>query len=147
MQVQELVQALDLVGQVYRSSDGRQPADAIAELKAQLAGFENLTVAEWASLRSKEATRVIDAPSILKSQELDVILEDLENTADDRSTEPAFQKLNSLTLSADGWKKLAKLATGRRASSGKTAKDALRSHLANLVQLHNRRESITRLFP
>ncbi len=55
MQVQEFIEALDLIGQIYRSSNGKKPADAISKLKAQLAGSETMTVAEWVSLRSPGA--------------------------------------------------------------------------------------------
>ncbi|MGO9487296.1 MAG: hypothetical protein ACLPX9_22410 [Rhodomicrobium sp.] len=147
MKVQELIQALDQVGQVYRSKDGRKPADAIAKLNAQLQGFEHLSLAEWVVLRSTGTELSAPKHAIPVPQELQAILVDLERAADDCTSQAAFQKLDALKLSADNWKKLARLATGRASQSGKAAKDALRSHLANQAQLHNRRDSIDRLFP
>ncbi len=95
MQVQELIEALDLIGQVYRSSNGKKPADAILKLKAQLAGSEAMTVAEWVSLRSGaadgEALTPPSSPPV--AHDLEAILQDLEQAADSRSTEAAFQKL------------------------------------------------------
>jgi hypothetical protein len=139
--------ALDLIGQVYRSNDGRRPADAISKLKAQLAGAENLTVEDWVSGLLAETGAVIPQPQNPALEDLQAVLQSLEVAAEDRSTEKAFRKLDSLTLTADSWKKLARLATGRSVRSAKAAKVELRTYLANQVQLHNRRESIAKLFP
>lgn len=150
MQVQEFIEALDLIGQIYRSSNGKKPADAIAKLKAQLAGSEVLTVAEWVSLRSPGAANGearTPPPPAPEGEDLEVILQELEQAANSRSSEAAFQKLEALSLTTDEWKKLAKLAAVRGAKSGKAAKDGLRNHLANRVQLHNRRESVAQIFP
>ncbi|SRR5258708_7229303 len=143
MLVQDFLKALDLIGQVYRNGDGSKPADAIMKLKAQLAGAENLTLSAWASLR----TSVGNGGNTPAPDELDAILKDLEDAADNTQTVSAFEKLDALILRAEEWRKLAKLATGRSIKSGRAAKDELRSHLANKVQLHNRRDSITRLYP
>ncbi len=146
MQVLELLQALDLVGQVCRSNNGKKPADAVLKIKAQLVGFEHLQLADWVELRAGQANGARQPAQATVPQELGAILEDLEKVAEDSSTEPVFKKLEALTLSADNWKKLAKLATGLKPQSGRAAKDTLRSYLANRVQLHNRRESIDRVF-
>ncbi len=147
MLVQDFLKALDLIGQVYRNGDGSKPADAIMKLKAQLAGAENLTLSTWASLRTAVGNGGNTPAPLPAPGELDAILKDLENAADNTQTGLAFEKLDALILRADEWRKLAKLATGRSIKTGRAAKDELRSHLANKVQLHNRRDSITRLYP
>ncbi len=51
LKIATLIEALALVGQVYRNKDGSQPADAVKKILAQLDCAEEITLAEWAEAK------------------------------------------------------------------------------------------------
>ncbi len=158
MLVSDLLQALDLVGDAYRSSDGKKPADAVLKVKAKLVGYNTSTVAEWVSAMRLQASAKGDANQSESSksprkqkaaaptdQQLLEILAQLVNVAMARGSASSFEELERLQLSAADWKRLAKLA-GQKASNKDQAKLALRGYLAGKSQSNLRGENIAAVF-
>ena len=83
MRVIELMQALDLVGEVSRNTDRRKLADAIFRVKSELAATPNMTLAEWAASRKM-------ALEIAQETDLETLLAKLESEALKRGIQVAY---------------------------------------------------------
>jgi hypothetical protein len=139
MRVIDLMQALDLVGEVSPNADKRKLTDAIFRVKSELSASSNMTLAEWAVSRKM-------AREIAQETNLETLLAKLESHALKLGTQVAYGLLEYLTFDAATWRQLALLATGKRERSKVNAKFALRSHLASRAQSQERREGAARWF-
>jgi hypothetical protein len=150
-----LIEALNLVGQVYRNKNGSQPADAVKKILQQLDDAGEMTLTEWAEARQKKPKAApqknakpkaaakrktkLKAETVTPEQAL-ARLERAETQAALRET------IATVTLSADQWKALAKSVIGRSADSGKAAREALETHFSNRLLLDERVEGVRRQF-
>ncbi len=146
MQVSDLIAALELIGEVYRSADGTKPADAIMKLKSQLENYPNLTVPQWVAARTLARRTVRTGQTATAVSDLSGVLQSLEDIAYNSGAETAFAELDKLSMNAANWKELARLATGRREKSKSASQLALRSHLASRAQFKQRHDAAGRLF-
>lgn len=147
MKVQELLQALHSIGEVYRSRDQTKPAASIVSLVKLFEGSHDLTIEEWtAKQKSKQLLGHEKLPS-KPEPNFKAILNELEKLADQPTSQELMREFDKVNLTAPEWIELAKLISGRKARSGKAAKDQVRNHLINQVQLHNRSVDIERTFP
>lgn len=143
MKVTELIEALNLVGRVYRNRDGSKPADAITKVIQQLKGGQDLTLAEWVQeSRTKPEPQTKKKPGVDTAtiDEAILRLEQAETHAD------LHAEIGRLKLKAGEWKALAKKATGKSGSSGKAAKELTETHFSNLLLMQERMGSVKRLF-
>ncbi len=144
IKVATLIEALALVGQVYRNKNGSQPADAVNKILQQLKGAGEMTLTEWVETRQKKpkgAAKKEPQPKAETSPEDAIIkLERAETHAALRET------IASTNLSANQWKTLAKSVIGRSAVSGKAAREALETHFSDRLLLDERIEGVKRQF-
>jgi hypothetical protein len=146
LKVATLIEALNLVGEVYRNKDGSQPAEAVKKIVQQFDGAGEITLAEWVAAKQskpkpappKRAAK--PKPGKLTPDEALTRLQRAETHAALRST------VASLTLSAADWQTLAKRLTGRKGPSGPAARDAVETHLSDRLLLDERVESVKRQF-
>lgn len=146
LQVATLIEALALVGQVYRNKGGTQPAEAVKKLLAQFDGAEEMTLAEWAEAKRskpKAASKRRPAKQKPKPVDLDQALAQLQSAQTQAALRDAVARLN---LGAGEWKALAKQLTGRSGKSGKAGRDAVETHLSDRLLLDERVESVKRQF-
>lgn len=145
MTVAALVQALELVGQVYRNQDGSQQAEAVKKILQQLKGAGELTLAEWAKTKQKKSKT--DAKQKAKPKAEPLTPEQALARLKIAETQAALREaMARIKLSADQWKTLAKDVTGRRESSGPTARAAIETHFSDRLLLDERIESVKRQF-
>ena len=140
-----LIEALALVGQVYRTKDGSQPAEPVKKILAQLDGAEDMTLAEWAAAKRSEAKTAPKRQAKPKREaaNLDEVLAALKSA----NTHAALRdSVARLTLSAVEWKALAKQLTGRSAKSGKVAREMVETCLSDQLLLNERVDSVKRQF-
>jgi hypothetical protein len=145
LKVHTLIEALAIVGQVYRNKDGSQPAEPIRKLLAQLDGAENLTLGEWAQARrsnpkSKPARQARPKP---EAGNLDDVLAQLQQAGTHSALRDSIARL---ALSAAEWKALARQVTGHSAKTGKAARETVETHLSDRLLLDERVESVQRQF-
>ena len=145
LQVRTLIEALVLVGQVYRNKDRSQPAEPIKKILGQLDGSEDMTLAEWVEARQSAPKSKAKTPAKLKKQDVDLdqVLEELQHAETQAGLRDAVARLS---LSAAEWKSLARKLTGRSAKSGMAAREAVETHLSDRLLLDERVESVKRLF-
>jgi hypothetical protein len=145
LKVATLIEALAMVGRVYRNKDGSQPADAVKKLLEQLKGAENMTLAEWAESRQpkpKAALKRAEKPKV-EPATIDQALARLERA----ETQAALrQAIGSIVLSAGAWMSLARMLTGRPGGTGKAARDAVETHFSDRLLLNERIEGVKRQF-
>ena len=150
--VATLIEALGLVGQVYRNKDGSQPADAVKKLLEQLKGAGDMTLADWVRSRQpkpkaapagqgKKKARAAQAQA--PAGTIDEALAAL-NRAD--TQEALHDAMAALALSAGQWMSLARQLTGRPASSGKAAREAVETYFSDRLLLDERIKGVRRQF-
>ena len=144
LKVATLIEALRLVGQVYRGKDGK-PAEPVRKVLQQLDGASDMTLAEWAAARrsAKPSSPKRQAKKATEPVNLDQVLACLEHAGTQVALDEAMARLS---MSAADWKALAKKLTGRAGNSGKLARDAVRMHLSDRLLLDERVESVKRQF-
>jgi hypothetical protein len=143
LRVATLIEALNLVGEVYRNKDGSLPADAVKKIVQQLDGAAEMTLAEWAAARQSRPKRARPAkpkPETLTAEEALTKLQRAETHEALRSA------VASITLSAADWNTLSKRLTGRAGKNGKAAREAIETHLSDRLLLDERVESVKRQF-
>lgn len=143
MKVAALIQALDLIGRIYRNKDGSQPAEAVTKILRQLDDASDMTLAEWAE--AKQSTRKPKCAENAKSDEnrIDPALRSLEQA----KTQAALGGIvGNLALSAGEWRALSKKLTGRSAKSGKAAQELVETYFSDQLLLDERVESVKRQF-
>lgn len=142
MTIGELIEALRLVGTVYRNKDGSKPADAVVKVIQQLKGDSALSLGEWVEQAKKPVPAKRKSASIDNTKIKDAIsrLEEATTHSELRSV------IQNLQLSAGELKALAKMVTGKTGKSGKDAKDLAETHFSNLLLMEERVSSVKRLF-
>jgi hypothetical protein len=145
MKVATLIQALDLVGRIYRNKNGSQPADAVRKILQQLHGAADMTLAEWAEMKKtglkRDAQRATKARN--EEEQISLALTMLERAETQASLRTSVA---GLKLSAGEWQALAKRLTGRSAKSGMAAREAVESHFSDRLLLNERIGSVKRQF-
>jgi hypothetical protein len=145
LRVATLIEALDLVGQVYRNKDGSQPAEAVKKILALLDGAAAMTLAEWAEARRSKPKAA--AKSAAKAASGAVNPDEALARLQAASTQAGLRDaVSCLAISAGEWQALAKRLTGRAAKSGKAAREAIETHLSDRLLLDERIESVKRQF-
>ncbi len=144
MTVTALVQALDLLGQVYRNRDGSQPADAIRKIQRELEGAGDMTLAAWVAARQSAPKARRMKPAGGKAETTpDEALSRLESA----DTQAALREaIAGITLRPDEWKVLGKRIMGLSAKSGKAARAAIETYFSDRLLLNERVESVKRRF-
>ena len=130
-----------MVGQVYRTKDGTQPAEPLRKVLQQLDGASGMTLAEWVA--AKQSAPKPQAKKKAKPVDLDEVLSRLEQAGTQAALNDAVARLS---LSAADWKALAKKLTGKAGSSGKAAQEAVQTCLSDRLLLDERVESVKRQF-
>lgn len=145
LKVATLIEALHLVGRIYRNKDGSEPADAVKKVLQQLSGAADLTLAEWAEARTRKPATTAKRPAKPKAAAVspDEVLSRLER-ADTQAR--LREAVASVTLSAGDWQALAKRLTGRPGKSGKAAREAIETHFSDRLLLDERIEGVKRQF-
>jgi hypothetical protein len=144
LKIATLIEALALVGQVYRNKNGSQPAEPVKKILAQLNGAEDMTLAEWVEAR-RSKPKMTSKRSKPKPEpaDLDQVLSELQHAR----TQAALRDIVAgLSLAAAEWKALAKRLTGRSAKSGKAARETVETYLSDRLLLNERVESVKRQF-
>jgi hypothetical protein len=145
LKVSTLIEALQLVGQVYRSEDG-STAEAVREVLRQFEGASDLTLAEWAAAKELEKSIVAPTqwePHAEPADHLDDVMARLEQIGSQAALSDA---IGSLSLSAPGWRALAKKLTGDAGQSAEAACRAVYTHLSDRLLLEERIEAVKRQF-
>ncbi|HEY7645282.1 MAG TPA: hypothetical protein VH858_09640 [Hyphomicrobiales bacterium] len=145
LKVARLIEALVLVGQVYRNKDGSQPAEAVKKVLAELGGAAEMTLAEWAEAR-RSAPKAAPKRQVRKKPEpanLDQALAQMQRAETQAALRDAVARL---ALGAAEWQALAKQLTGRSAKSGKAARETVETCLSDRLLLDERVESVNRQF-
>jgi hypothetical protein len=144
LKVAKLIEALHLVGQVYRSKDGK-PAEPVRKLLQQLEGASDITLAEWVAAKRSASAPAAKRQTKKKAApvDLDEVLMLLEQASTQAALDDAIARL---TLSATDWKSLAKKLTGQAEKSGGAAREAVRTRLSDRLLLDERVESVKRQF-
>jgi hypothetical protein len=141
MKVATLIQALDLVGRIYRNKNGSQPADAVRKILQELHGAADMTLAEWAEMKKtglkRDAQRATKARN--EEEQISLALTMLERAETQASLRTSVA---GLKLSAGEWQALAKRLTGRSAKSGMAAREAVESHFSDRLLLKERIEAV-----
>jgi hypothetical protein len=157
IKVATIIEALDLIGAIYRNKDGSQPADAVKKIQQQLSGGLEMTLGEWAAARKAASngraargragkaagatrSRVHAKAAAVTAEEAAARLDGVATQAQLRET------ISGLGLTAPGWKELARRFTGRSAASGKAAREAIETHFSDRLLLDERVESVKRQF-
>jgi hypothetical protein len=141
LKVHTLIEALHLVGQVYRSKDGK-PAEPVRKVLQQLDGASEMTLAEWVAAKQAPAPKR-QAKKKAEPIDLDEVLAGLELV----STQAALiDAVACLSLSAAEWKSLAKKLTGQAGKSGAAAREAVQTRLSDRLLLDERVESVKQQF-
>lgn len=146
MKISTLIQALDLIGQIYRNKTGSGPADAIRKVRQQLEGAGDATLAEWADAKrapGKVAAKKTAAKAKPDGEQLAQAQRRLEQAASHTELAAAIA---GLKLSAAAWQALARDLTGLSARSGKLAREAVERHFSDRLLLDARVESVKRTF-
>lgn len=145
MTLSALVQALELVRQVYPDRGGSQPGAALKTLLQQLDGAGDMTVAEWVATQRRALNA--GAKSTAKAKE-EMVTPDaaIATFASARMQASLRDAMASVALSADQWKAVATQVTGRSARSGKVARAMIETHFSDRLLLHERVESVRRQF-
>lgn len=150
-----LIEALNLVGQVYRNKNGSQPADAVKKILQQLDGAGEMTLAEWAEARQKKpkaepqknAKPKAAAKRKTKLKAEPVTPEQALARLERAETQAALREtIASVTLSADQWKALAKSVIGRSVRPGRPARNAIETYFSDRLLLDERIEGVKRQF-
>lgn len=146
LRVAALIEALTLVGEVYRNKDGSKPAEAVKKLLQQLDGASEMTLAEWAA--AKHSKPKAAAPRRLaKTKPETLTADEVVERLQRAGTHEALRTIvASTTLSAADWKSLAKTLTGRAEPSGQAARVAIETHLSDRLLLDERVDSVKRQF-
>lgn len=140
-----LVEALNLVGRVYRNKDGSQPADAVKKILQQLDGAGDMTLAEWVEARQNKPE--VAAKRKAKPKAEAVTPEQALARLERAETQAALREtIASVTLSTDQWKALAKRVIGRSVRSGPAARDAIETYFSDRLLLDERIEGVKRQF-
>ena len=146
MTVSDLIKALDLVGQVYRSKDGTEPADAVRKILRQLGAAADVPLDAWVRQKQAEAKprghKSVAKPVTVASP-LDAAISALERA---QTQERLAQVAQGIRLSAGEWRNLARRLTGKPAKSGKAARQLVEAHFSDQLLLQERVESVRRQF-
>ncbi|MBJ7534456.1 hypothetical protein JDN40_10105 [Rhodomicrobium vannielii ATCC 17100] len=153
--VGELIQALTLVGQHYRGKND-QPADPVKKLLAQLQGYDNLSLSEWANAKTikktKKITRKINENKVIKPKSSSVddadiqqIRKILESEASQEALQNTIKGLEK-RFGAETWKAAGRIITGRYAGTGKLAREQLETYFRDAILLQERVESVNRIY-
>lgn len=142
MIVRELIEALQLVGTVYRNRDGSKPADAVTKVIQQLKGYDELRLSQWAEHAKKPKPSKRQAATI-DTAKIDDVLSSLESA---ETHSELHSEIGRLKLTASEWKALARKATGKSSKSGKDARDLTETHFSNLLLMSERVSSVKRMF-
>jgi hypothetical protein len=146
LKVATLIEALHLVGRIYRNKDGSEPADAVKKVLQQLSGAADLTLAEWAEARTRKPTTAAKRPAKPKAAAA-VSPEEALSRLERADTQAKLREaVASVTLSAGDWQALAKRLTGRPGKSGKAAREAIETHFSDRLLLDERIEGVKRQF-
>jgi transposase len=152
VKVEDFLECLDLIGEVWRSSDGSKPADPVVKFKVKLSNTSANTIGEWVSAARSAGTSVAaetrrrKTAQTLSEAELQVLLQQLEETAEKTGSREAFTQLDALKLSSPNWTKLARLAGIKKVTGIERVKLELRSHLAGRSQLKIREKNVEDVF-
>ena len=145
IKVATLIQALDLVGQVYRNKDGSGPADAIRKIQQRLGNSADITLAEWVETKQSKPKS-----SAKKGKETKVDEEKVGQALarlEEADTHTALSvAIAGLALTAGEWQALSKKLTGRPGRSGKAARELIERQLSDRLLLTDRVGSVKRLF-
>jgi hypothetical protein len=146
IKVATVIEALNLIGRIYRNEDGSEPADAVTKILQQLDGAAGMTLAEWAEANEKKrkaaAKQQTEAPTgnTFVDEEAVARIERAETQAQLRET------IAALVLTAEQWQALAERLTGRSGNSGNAAREAVETHFSDRLLLQERIESVRRQF-
>jgi hypothetical protein len=149
IKVATVIEALNLIGRIYRNEDGSEPADAVTKILQQLDGAAGMTLAEWAEANEKNrkaaAKQQTEAPTgnTFVDEEAVARIERAETQAQLRET------IAALVLTAEQWQALAERLTGRSGrsgNSGNAAREAVETHFSDRLLLQERIESVRRQF-
>ena len=154
LKIASLIEALNLVGKVYRNKDGSQPADAVKTILQQLDGAAGMTLGEWIAAQqskpqsaAKRSKPKAAAKQPAKPKPEKLTPEEALNRLQRADTQAALRDtMANVTLAAAEWKALAKRLTGRMESSTKAAQDAVETYLSDRLLLNERIESVKRQF-
>jgi hypothetical protein len=143
--VAALIQALELVGQVYRNKDGSKPADALLKIVQQLKGMEGMTLVEW--VREKQSGSKRPGKKTARSTIDDQKIAENQAKFERAVTQPSLiAAINTATLSAAEWQRLAQRLTGKRGTSGKAAREIVEEHYSAQLLLQERVSDVQRAF-
>jgi hypothetical protein len=145
LKVHTLIEALRLVGQVYRNKDGTQPADPLKKVLQQLDGASDMTLAEWVAAKqsAKPSAAKRQAKKKAEPADLDHVLSRLEQIDKQVALSDAIARLS---LSAADWKRLAKNLTGAVATTAQAAREAVQTRLSDRLLMDERVDSVKRQF-
>ena len=144
MKVATLIQALDLVGLIYCSEDGSQPANAVKKVLQQLRGAEDMTLAEWAEARrSQQKAAAEKAAASVDEGRVDQALARLEQADTHAALSAAIA---DLALNTEEWQVFCGKLTGHSATSVEAAREIVEQHFSDGLLLKERVESMKRQF-
>lgn len=145
MAIRDLIEALDLVGQVYRNKDGSKPADSVAKIIQQLTGAENMCLAEW--LQNKQSKPKPQTKKTVKPKPDGVKIADAISNLENADSQSALRMaIDNLKLSPGEWQAISKKLTGKAGRSGKAARELTEMHFSDQLLLKDRVESVKRQF-
>jgi hypothetical protein len=144
MMITELIAALDLVGQVYRSKDGSRPADAVTKVMRELSRAQGKTLAEWVEEKAAGAGARRRKRAACVSQEAVEAAAARMARAD---TQFALRSaIAETSLKAKEWQSLARKLTGAAGRSAKAARELVETYFSDQLLLQSRRASVRRQF-
>jgi hypothetical protein len=145
MKVTALIQALELIGRIYRSKDGSRPAEAVRKVLQQFDGAADMTLAEWIEARQPKPSLAPRraAKAGHDAERIDGALRRLDQAS---SQAALTATAAALDLTAGEWRALVRKLIGKSARSGKAAREMAEAHFSDRLLLQERLKGVKRLF-